>query len=179
MKYVIFKNSLYWTSVELPENFENNFEIACFETPEGFKSYLHSHSVKCYQSLLPDLQPVFKEPMNDGFFIRQDEFYRKVCFDDILWVEASRSYCYIHLVGRHSAIIVTHPLSYVKKKLPPGRFAQIHRSFIVCMAAIEKFIGNMVYIGETSFPIGKKYRKSVLEYFDVLDSIKDTPKCLS
>lgn len=155
MKYVIFKNPLYLVCVELPENFEKSFEIACFEIPEDFKSYLHSHSVKCYQSLLPDLHPIFKEPANDGFFIRQDEFYRKVCFDDILWVEASRSYCYIHLAGRHSAVIVTYPLSDVKKKLPPGRFVQIHRSFVVCMSAIEKFIGNMVYIGETSLPQGQ------------------------
>ena len=175
MKYVIFKNSLHLVSVELPENFEKSFEIACFETPEDFNSYLHSHSVKCYQSLLPELRPVNREPVNDGFFIRQDEFYHKVCFNDILWVEASRSYCYIHLASRRSAIIVTHPLSDVRKKLPPGHFVQIHRSFIVRMSAIEKFIGNMVFIGDVSLPIGKKYRKRVLECLDVLDSIKETP----
>lgn len=120
MKYVIFKNSLHQVSVELLGNFEKSFEMVCFKTPEDFKAYLHSHSVNCYQSLFPDFRFACGNSVNDGFFIRQDEFYHKICFDDILWMEASRSYCYIHLAGRRSAIIVTHPLSDVKKRLPPG-----------------------------------------------------------
>lgn len=177
MKYVVFKKSLHFISVELPDNFENSFEIICFETPEEFRNYLCLHSVKNHQSVLPDPTATgSRKYMNNGFFIRQNDYYRKISFDNILWVEASRSYCYIHVSGKRSAIIVSHPLADVKKKLPPGRFVQIHRSFIVSMEAVEKFIGNMLYIGETSFPIGKKYRKQVLDKFDFLDGMKNIPE---
>lgn len=55
-------------------------------------------------------------PGKDGLFICQNEYFKKVLFEDIMWIEASGSYCYIHAADR-AKIIITFPMSEVKKKL--------------------------------------------------------------
>lgn len=111
--------------------------------------------------------------MFDGIFIRKNEYLKKIAFNDIMWIEASRSYCYIHLTDK-TRMIVTYPMAEIKKKLPPEQFIQPHRSYLVNKHLINKFIGNMLYIDEQAFPISRKFKKEVLEQFSFLDNIKDT-----
>lgn len=180
MKYVVLKNSLNVLCVQLPEGFGTRLEIVCFETQAEFNNFLEENPPGVCQISFPQTIPKPEEPKDssvlnhDGLFVRQDEHFGKIHFTDILWVEASRSYSYIHIAG-NSRIIVTYPMSEVKKKLPPDVFIQVHRSYVVNIHYVDKFIGNALYIGEQSFPISRKFKTEVLDCFLFLDSIKNPP----
>lgn len=179
MKYVILKNSHNVLSVQLPSGFGSRLEIVCFENQEELEDYLINNKLKICSISFPlsgntceDHSPN-PHLCNDGLFIKQKEYFKKINFSDILWVEASRSYSYIHTKD-NQRIIVTYPLSEVKKKLPPKLFIQCHRSFLLNVNSVDKFIGNMLYIGKEHFSISRKYKSDVLDRFIFLDNIKNT-----
>ncbi len=179
MKYVVLKNSLNCLCVQLPEGFGTKLEIVCLESQTEFDEYLREKPASICQ--ISFAQPVsesgeylgYPSLQQDGFFVHHNDYYRKVLFSNIMWVEAARSYCCIRTIEKVD-IIITCPLAEVKKKLPSTLFIQTHRSFLINMKLVEKFIGNTLYIGEQSIPISRKFKKSVLEHFYFLDNIKET-----
>lgn len=179
MKYVVLKNSLSFLCVQLPEGFGEALEIVCFESQKAFEKYLKENPAPPCQ--ISFAQPasgsgeldVNPSPCRDGIYIRHNDYYKKVFFSEILWVEAARSYCSIKTAGKEN-YIVAYPLVDVKKKLPSALFIQTHRSYLVNADQVAKFIGNVLYVGEQSIPISRKFKKEVLEHFTFLDNIKDT-----
>lgn len=178
MKYVVLKNALTVLCVQLPEGFGTQLEIVCFENQIEFDDFIKTKEPNFCQVYLPQTQP---RPIRgidtilsqyDGIFIKKNEYLKKVAFSDIMWVEASRSYCYLNLID-NTRIIVTYPMGEIRKKLPQEMFIQPHRSYLVNKQLINKFIGNMLYIDNHSFPISRKFKKEVLEQFFFLDNIKD------
>lgn len=179
MKYVVLKNSLSFLCVQLPEGFGTKLEIVCFEGQAEFDEYLkENRSGICqtgFAKPVPDTEEYASHSLShqEGIFVHHHDYYKKILFSDIAWVEAARSYCCIQTSGKAN-YIVTYPLAEVKKKLPSELFLQTHRSFLVNMKRVDKFIGNMLYVGEKSIPISRKFKKQVLEQFSFLDNIKDT-----
>ena len=110
--------------------------------------------------------------VNDGIFIRYKEgYYRKYFYKDILWIEASGSYCYIHLRNNRKEVLVQQ-LSAIENVLPVDLFKRIHRSYIVNMFAVEGFIGNQLYVGDNCLSVSEPYRRIVLRCFRILDAEK-------
>lgn len=177
MEYMVLKNSSNFLCIELPKEFQDCFEIVCFRTQSELEKYLKTHDFKEAFSRKQFLTNTKVQngmaTIQEGLFVRHNEYFKKVRFTNIKWIEASRSYSYIYTMDM-SRIITTHPLSEVKNKLPPELFIQTSRSFVVNKYYVDKFIGNMLYIGEQSFVISKKYRNEVLSNFLFLDSIKNT-----
>ena len=104
----------------------------------------------------------------DGFFVRYQDYYHKIPYADILYVSAADCYCDIHLRGRSTPITVVKRLSEFEGFLPERLFARIHRSHVVNLCAVTKFVGNAVWLGNLSFPIGEKYRDGFLSRLDIL-----------
>lgn len=177
MKYVVLKNSLNVLCVQLPEGFGTKLEIVCFETQAEFKDFLGTSPAGACQISFPQTIPKTEDKEcssdlhHDALFVRQNEYFSKILFTDIMWVEASRSYSYIHITG-NSRVIVTYPLSEVKKKLPSDLFMQTHRSYLVNIRHVDKFIGNALYIGKQLFPISRKFKAEVLDRFLFMDNLK-------
>lgn len=179
MKYVVLKNSRSVLCVQLPEGFGSKLEIVCIENQTEFDDFLKENPTAiCQISFSQPVQDIEKEesyPVYDGLFIRQNEYFKKIPFTEILWIEASRSYCYIHTANQ-AKFIITYPMSEVKKKLPTELFIQTHRSFLVNKMYVNKFVGNMVYIDNQALPVSRKLKQSVLEQFLFLDNIKNLPE---
>lgn len=114
-------------------------------------------------------QPSVKElpHVSDGIFVRNGEFYQKILFADILWLKADNNYCELHIANNKS-ICVIHPLARVEKKLPAGQFVRIHRSYIVNILQVDRFVGNIVYIGKKHLDVSRPYRH-VFSCFDVVE----------
>lgn len=100
-------------------------------------------------------------------FIKVQDYFRKVMFEDILYLEASGSYCYIYLKNRRR-YTVTHSLAETAVYLAKGPFIRVHRSFMVNVEHVDSYIGNAFYIGEHTVPIGRMYRKTILAGFNIL-----------
>lgn len=180
MKYVVLKKSLSFLSVQLPEGFGPKLGIICFESQAEFDEYLQENKTAlCQMSFAQPAQengePPASSSFQDGIYVPDDGYYVKVLFSEILWIEAARSYCSIQTAGEKN-YIVSYPLGEVKKKLPPSLFIQTHRSYLVNRNRIDKFIGNVLYIGSKSIPISRKLKKEVLGSFSFLDNMKDMPE---
>lgn len=106
--------------------------------------------------------------VDDGFFVRQNDGYAKVCYGDILWVEADNNYSDIHLRGG-KVVCVIFSLTALMKRLPPGRFLRVHRSFVVNVFAVDRIVGNMLCIGPHRVDVSRRYRKRVFLAFDFLE----------
>ena len=107
--------------------------------------------------------------VRDGIFIRQDDYYRKCLYTDLLWVEASGSYSDIHLRDRLR-------IGVMGRYLPASHFVRIHRSYVVSLFDIDTFVGNMLRIGDKWFPIGRLYRPGVLALLNILNYVCRSPE---
>ncbi len=113
--------------------------------------------------------------VRDGIFIRQDDYYRKCLYTDLLWVETSGSYSDLHLRDR-SRIVVALRIGVMDRYLPASHFVRIHRSFVVRLFDIDTFVGNSLCIGDKWFPIGRLYRPEVLALLNILNYVCRLPE---
>lgn len=100
-------------------------------------------------------------------FIKQKDYFNKVLFNNILYVEASGSYCILHLDGG-SDLIVSYTLSEFVEYLASSRFLRVHRSFAINMERIDGYAGNSFQLGNRQIPIGRLYKKDVLTQFNMI-----------
>lgn len=106
--------------------------------------------------------------VSEAVFVRNGDFYYRIAYADILWLGAYNNYCEIHCRDGKTFCAV-HPLVKVEKILPPELFVRIHRSYIVNIHAVERFIGNVVYIGKQRLDVSRPFR-AVFSCFDVLEN---------
>lgn len=106
--------------------------------------------------------------VNDGFFVKQREGYCKVRYEDILWVKADSNYSDMHL-RNGKVVCVTFSLTGLLERLPHDRFIRVHRSFIVNLFAVDRIVGNMLYVGGHVVDVSRRYRRKVFLAFEFLD----------
>lgn len=106
--------------------------------------------------------------VNDGIFVKQNKGYCKVYYADILWIKANSNYSDMYLRSG-KVICVMFSLTGLLKKLPQDRFIRVHRSFVVNLFAVDRIVGNMLYIGRNVVDVSRRYRKGVFLAFEFLD----------
>lgn len=106
----------------------------------------------------------------DSVFIKSHDYFRRIRFASMLYVEASGSYCNIYLACG-TRLTVSFTLSQVLGHLPQAMFVRVHRSFIINMEYIDSYIGNIFYINGNAIPIGRSYRKHMLERLNILGTV--------
>lgn len=108
--------------------------------------------------------------MEDCIFIRIQNNFRKILFNNILYIEASGSYCNFYL-QTDPMITVAYTLMETIQHLPDFLFIRIHRSFIINKKHVTGYTGNVFYIGERMLPIGRQYKREALSHFNILGKI--------
>jgi DNA-binding LytR/AlgR family response regulator len=97
----------------------------------------------------------------DFCFIRCENKYEKLNFDEIIYIEALQNYVVIHTKARRLITYLT--IKSVEEHLPSDTFIKINKSFIISIPKIDNISGNVIRIGAHSFTIGRIYRDHVLE----------------
>jgi DNA-binding LytR/AlgR family response regulator len=101
---------------------------------------------------------------SDGFiFLKADKESHRVPFSDIEYIEAYGNYLKVHLSKR--MILVYETMSSIENRLPV-EFLRVHKSFIIPLPKISKISGNRIFINEAEIPVGKFYKKSLLDYLN-------------
>lgn len=97
--------------------------------------------------------------LSDRIFVRQKEQMIKIYIQDILYAEADRSYCHIHLPGKE--YLLSTPLKSLEDKLPPAHFLRIHRSHIINLSKIDTIGEQFSYvcIGAKMLSVSSSYQK--------------------
>jgi two-component system LytT family response regulator len=98
---------------------------------------------------------------SDHIFIRCNNKYFKVNFQEIIFVQSMRDYLKIHTAEYK---LITHQtMAYFEKTLPANKFIRVHKSFIVAISHIRSIYGNSIETGGATIPIGNSYKDAVMD----------------
>ncbi|CAM1369234.1 LytR/AlgR family response regulator transcription factor [Tenacibaculum xiamenense] len=101
-----------------------------------------------------------KEEEPNFIFVKSDKKIIKLFFDDINYIEAYGNYIKIYT---DSMLLTQQTLSDFLAKLPDF-FTRIHKSFVINFDKLKIIDGNQIILqNDAKLPIGKSYRKSILD----------------
>jgi DNA-binding LytR/AlgR family response regulator len=95
------------------------------------------------------------------FYIKADNRFVRLAFEDVQFVEALQNYVCIYTVGKKYISYLT--MKSVEEYLPASQFIKTHKSFIVNASKVEAIDGNEIRIAEHRIPISRHEKEQVLE----------------
>lgn len=97
----------------------------------------------------------------DFVFIKDGTKLRKIVLAEIDFVEAMQNY--IRIFFKEESVMTLMTLKEFLTQLPPEKFIQTHRSFLVNIQKIEKVEEDKICFGKHRVPISKRNRAEVLK----------------
>ncbi len=128
-------------------------------TPERFLK-----SVNRAQELMASKQTSVQGNPVDYFFIRANNGYEKILYQEILFVEATQNYSTIHTIRAKFMTLTT--LRTLEEQLPAGKFLRIQKSYIVAIDKIQSFTGTEITLGQIKLPVSKNYKDELMKIID-------------
>lgn len=109
-----------------------------------------------------------KIPVTNCIYLKNNDFYCKYLYSDILYIEASGSYCNVYSSPHSEKLVLSITLTELNEYLPSDIFIRTHRTFIININHIERIFGNTIYIDETVIPIGREYKKKIFSLLNIV-----------
>ena len=124
--------------------------------PISFERFLKAVN-KVYDQLISSQTPV----VQDYLFVKTSLKLEKIRFNDMRFIEGVENYVAIYT---SDGKIITHTtLRTILQKLPPARFVQVHKSYLVNIDKIDSIEGNLLGIGKNKIPLSRTYKETALE----------------
>lgn len=98
------------------------------------------------------------------FFIKANNGFEKIYFDELLYIEAAQNYCALHT--RRGKFLTLSTIHALEERLPPQRFIRVQKSYIVSIEKITSVSLTEVALGEHKVPVSKSYREALLTHVD-------------
>ncbi len=95
----------------------------------------------------------------ESLMLRVDNGDQRVQLDAIDVVEAAGNFVKIH-TGQNR-ILASETMKNMKAALPEDQFIQVHRSFIVAVAKVERYAAGHLIVAGREIPVGRSFRKAV------------------
>jgi len=125
--------------------------------PISFERFLKSiNKVEQTSKTIEKEEKVSEDIIN----LKIDKTLHRLSINDILYVESDRNY--VTIVTKTGKLTYIDSLKNWMQKLPNSHFAQIHKSYLVKLNAIDKISGNIIFINNSKIPIGRKYKQELL-----------------
>lgn len=138
------------------ESFELETICDYLVKPISFERFLKSIN-KAKKRLAPKPKPDIRTiDAPEHVFINVDKTLHRINIQDIIYVVSDKNY--VTVVTRTSKFSYIESLKRWMDKLPPEQFIQVHKSYIVNYALIEKITGNQLMIDKEKIPIGRTYK---------------------
>lgn len=97
-------------------------------------------------------------------FVKSGHAFIKVTLRDIHYIKSDADYTEVFLSDKK--VLSAEPLRYWLELLSPDQFVQVHKSYIVNTAQIEKVAGNQIYLYDGGVvPIGRTFRDPFINRF--------------
>ena len=100
------------------------------------------------------------EPQETYFFVRCDNRYEKIYYDELLFVEALENY--VILQTRTHKYISYLTFKSVEEYLPGSQFVKVHKSFIIAASKIDNIVGNEIKMGGHTIPISRNLKEALM-----------------
>ena len=104
--------------------------------------------------------------INDSFFVKDGDYYTKLKFDTIHFIEADGSYCNIYTDTKKFTL--SSNLNHFQNNHTNPIFVRTHRSYIINIKKVEAFDKDSVIINSKPIPISKPHQKEIMNFFNKL-----------
>lgn len=104
-----------------------------------------------------------RELLSDHIFIKDGYTLIKIHLDEILFIEATGNY--LKYVLKNKQILTRSTMKEALETLPPARFIQVHRSFIVNSDQVQRIERHQLILAGQTIPISSSYIGNVLSRF--------------
>ena len=108
-----------------------------------------------------ELETIEAKSFSEFLFVKKGKKWVKINVHNIRYAKADDSYTEIFTTDEK--FLISQSLKKVEIKLDPSDFRRTHRSYLVNLSMIEGIDEDSLIIGEDFIPIGKTYRKEVLD----------------
>lgn len=112
-------------------------------------------------SIPESIQPEPKTENSTTLWLKVDKKLIPVISQDILYIQSLKDY--VRVVTATQKLVTYYTLQAILEKLPAMEFVRIHKSYIVQVTKVQSIEGNMVHIKNETLPIGRNFRKGLLE----------------
>lgn len=96
-----------------------------------------------------------------GMYVRQGDAFRRISWEDILYVEGMQNYLKLHF--KDKVLTIHQTMVSLEEILPKDVFFRIHRSFLVNIAYIESVAGGRLFINGRELPVSKSRREELMD----------------
>ena len=131
--------------------------------PVAFERFLKAANKALeYQGFLQKEERSSPTQFPDYFFVHTDYQLVKIFVRDITYIEGLRNYIKIYLVDSPKPILSKLSMKAIEEKLPPEKYARVHKSFIVMIDKINAVRNDIVRIKDVDIPISRANRNDFL-----------------
>ena len=105
----------------------------------------------------------------DYVFVRDGYVFRKIFFNELLYLESDANYVTLHLKSQKK-VMVRSTLNDFIAQLDLKTFIRIHRSYSVNIHLVDDIFPTEVSISGNKIPIGKSYREELFKVLGIKES---------
>jgi DNA-binding LytR/AlgR family response regulator len=106
------------------------------------------------------------EKNSQHFFIKVDNRFVKLLFDEVMWVESLGDYIQFFTTEKRYTVHMT--LKKVEERLPSDRFLRVHRQYIVNLEKIVDIQDNSILIKDKVIPISRSHKDGLMQKLNLL-----------
>lgn len=99
--------------------------------------------------------------IKDSIFIKDKSVYKKIKFEEILFIKADSNYSDIHIRKRKYTLRCT--LKDFEEKLPAQHFERVHKSYIVNLSHIDAINSTYILIDDHQLPISREMQSRLMQ----------------
>ena len=97
----------------------------------------------------------------DHIYIKSNNGFTRIDFDDITYIEAYSDYMNIHT--KKDRLTALSTMKAIEQRLPKNKFIRVHRSYIVHIDKINRLEDNMIRLGEKVIPVSRSCKENLLK----------------
>jgi len=105
----------------------------------------------------------------DYMFVRDGYVFRKIFFNELLYLESDANYVTLHLKSQKK-VMVRSTLNDFITQLDPKTFIRIHRSYSVNVHLVDDIFPSELSISGIKIPIGKSYREELFHALGIKEN---------
>jgi DNA-binding LytR/AlgR family response regulator len=134
--------------------------------PFSFERFVKAVSKVPSPTLLKQAQEseTMSQPETEVLFIKSGYDHLRIAVADIFFIQSEADYTEIFTSEKKH--LTSHSLKHWLQTLPTGKFARVHKSYIVNTEQIVRVSGNRIYLDQETFvPIGRAFREDFIERY--------------
>ncbi len=93
-----------------------------------------------------------------------------VPWNDIIYCKSDSNYCELYLTGNRR-IVASKTLKYFETKLPSSQFCRVHKSYLVNIRHIKKYLkhdgGELILSNNAILPVSRNHREKILKLIQI------------